>query len=227
MQYNRDAEEDVTNYATITQKGHYTCHRITTAKNYPVTTAQRLYKMKFNNRISRFAKNIAFQNDSDDVPEDDLDSVGWGARLLGRPLEYVPSEPPNEMPNKDGIQNLLDNKVTAMSLCLGEQRSGFALLKRTLDRKSSGGGDRSNGQGVTKTSLVGDARYRDTCPVFNDDGNYIHISDEQRDDSTINNSVLIPFLQTNSFQRICLVFSKLVLISASKKILLTDYTDKK
>ena len=219
-------EDGGNNYATTTQKGHYTCAPNYYCQELSSDDSTETLHPKFNNRISRFAKNIAFQNDSDDVPEDDLDSVGWGARLLGRPLEYDPSEVQNDMPNKDGIQNLLDNKVTAICMPGRGRAEDIAAptQKDTLDIENSNGGDRINGQGVTSSLGTGDVHYTFTCPVFNDEGNYIHRSVE-RNVNVIDNLLPLFRKQTTSTNMLKIFEGDNFGNDVEEGSLVTDYTE--
>ena len=77
----------LTHFYQVPLKGQLMC-----APNYYCQTID-TEDAVFNNRISRYAKSPAFQNESDEVPEDDLDLIGLGARLIGRPSLTMEREP--------------------------------------------------------------------------------------------------------------------------------------
>ena len=108
----------------------------------------------FNNRISRYAKSPAFQNESDEVPEDDLDLIGLGARLIGRPFSYNGKETLID-DNNNMLANLSSNSVEG--ICLpGKNVALFTGISEGFQKKNSqkpeleNTGDKITGQGMTQ-----------------------------------------------------------------------------
>lgn len=124
---------------------------------------------RFNNRISRFGRSIAYQNASSDVTENDLDTFGLGARIIGRPLEYQGSEIVDPVVQA----NLLHNNVGAVCLP-GRNPSPAAqdlISQHTSVPSVIHNGDKVNGQGVTLAGTLASNSYYSSCNIFDAAGN--------------------------------------------------------
>ena len=136
----------------------------------------------FNNRIVRYARSPAFQNASEDVDEEDLDLIGKGARILGRPFKYNGDE---EVYLPEAYQNLRNNNVTA--LCLPgkdprtskfgttyfEQHSFIPTDPSGIDSDEFFMGDQIGGIGMTMAVQRDEENFL-SCGIFDSDGNYYH-----------------------------------------------------
>ena len=139
----------------------------------------------FNNKISRYARSPAYQNASTDVPEEDLDLIGKGARILGRPFSYNGSE---EISSTEGLQNLKNNNVN--SICIpgkeprmfdfdGEpsnftEQNKFHPTTNGLDGRETFMGDQINGIGMSTESTIIDPNFVMSCGIFDFDGDYYY-----------------------------------------------------
>lgn len=122
----------------------------------------------FNNRISRFGKSVRHQNASPDIDEDDLNEFGVGARIIGRPYNYIGEE----IILTEALQGLSSNNVQA--LCLpGRDPNASSLFASNRNRpQSSLMGDQVNRMGMTLSTGTS-IQYLNSCPVFRND-NYIY-----------------------------------------------------
>tara|TARA_B100000925_G_scaffold284707_1_gene260057 strand:- start:2692 stop:8022 length:5331 start_codon:yes stop_codon:yes gene_type:complete len=141
----------------------------------------------FNNRISRYAKSPAYQNESDDVPEDELDLIGFGARLLGRPFSY------------NGKETLIDDNNNMLSNFSANNLQGICLPgknvknlvqtfigKNSLPPEAISTGDKITGQGMTQDGSTRTSNYLSMCPIFDNDadggfGDYFYKTTESID----------------------------------------------
>lgn len=124
---------------------------------------------RFNNRISRFGRSIAYQNASSDVTESDLDTFGLGARIIGRPLEYQGSEIVDPIVQA----NLLHNNVNA--ICLPGRDPSPASQDLVSQHSSIPSlifnGDKVTGQGMTLSGTLASNSYYSSCNIFDSAGN--------------------------------------------------------
>lgn len=128
---------------------------------------------KFNDRIARFGSSVLRQNASSDVAESDLDVLGLGARLLGRPYSWIGSETAPVLAQ----QNLTANNVDA--LCIPGRSSSNNNLgsNHTALPGSEDMGDLISGVGVTPDLTAGltgtRSDYLARCSITDSDGNYL------------------------------------------------------
>lgn len=125
----------------------------------------------FNHSISRFGKSIKEQNRSSLVPESDLDEVGKGARIIGRPLKYFGDFPaPVEV-----VGNLSANN--AIALCLpGRKTNDSSLTIKDLHSavpSSIDTGSKVNGIGHTPAGNQ-DSHYLSSCSLLDSAGKFAH-----------------------------------------------------
>ena len=165
----------LTSYANSGEKGVTMC-----APNYYCQVLENA-GAKFNNRINRYAKSPAFQNESEDVPESELDTIGFGARMLGRPFSYNGQELLID-DNNNMLSNFSANFVDG--ICLpGKSVSDFTnnetFIKRNNLEPTQRTGDKLTGQGMTSESINTNKNYLTMCPTFDTDpdggfGNYFY-----------------------------------------------------
>ena len=145
----------------------------------------------FNNKVSRFARDPAYQNASTFVQEEELDLIGKAARLLGRPYKYNGDE---EIFMPEAFQNLRSNNVSAICIPGKEPRSSeysgntfFAQHTFTPDSPASTDpseffmGDQINGIGMTNNTATKHEENYISCGIFDNDGDYFY------KDSALNN----------------------------------------
>lgn len=127
----------------------------------------------FNNKIARFGKSVKVQNASTDVPESDLDIVGLGARILGRPYAWRGAD---TIP-VDAQSNLSTNKISAMCLPGRDNNDDSVYNNQSNQPTSDSYGDKINAIGVTPDLVSGNSGtrsdYLSRCSIFNTDGNFI------------------------------------------------------
>jgi len=137
----------------------------------------------FNNRISRYAKSPAYQNESEDVADDELDLIGLGARLLGRPFSYNGKEALID-DNNNMLSNFSSNNLEG--ICLPGKATNMYIpgnekfpKRNSLPPSPTDTGDKLTGQGMTQDGNQSTTNYLSMCPVFENDadggfGNYFY-----------------------------------------------------
>ncbi len=134
---------------------------------------------QFNLSLSRFAKPTLSQNLDSDLSGSALDlgdTFGLGARLLGRPLEY---QGRNAVPA--GLDTYLaQNQVT--HLCLPGRNPTLNISQNALNAQSPGTfypqGDKLNGLGMSLDGNGGSGSYVNSCPTFDDNGDYFSVTND-------------------------------------------------
>ncbi len=156
-------------FTGTSQRGLHTCSQ----NNHCQTFIQGVASPSFNNKIARFGKSVKSQNASSFVLEDELDVIGLGARIIGRPYAWRGDD---TIPT-DAQSNLSQNNVT--SLCIpGRDNGDDTLLNNHTNIPSSDAlGDQINAMGVTPDLITGNsggvAHYLSSCSIMNSDGDYI------------------------------------------------------
>lgn len=134
---------------------------------------------RFNNRISRFGRSLAFQNASSDVVENDLDTFGLGARIIGRSLNYQGSEITDPVVQA----NLLHNNVNA--ICLpGRDPSPASqdlISQHTSIPSVMFNGDKVNAQGMTLSGTSANNSYYSSCNLYDAAGNSFQAQNPNQD----------------------------------------------
>lgn len=127
---------------------------------------------KFNDKISRYGKSVKSQNASSFVAEEDLDTVGLGARIIGRPYAWRGTD---TIP-VDAQSNLSNNNVSAMCIPGRDSNNDTFLNNHSTAPTSEALGDQINGIGVTPPLTEGNtgvrADYMSRCSIVDSDGNY-------------------------------------------------------
>jgi hypothetical protein len=129
---------------------------------------------RFNDRIARFANTPVSQNFDNQSPTPS-DTVGLGARLLGRPFDYFG----DKSPPSGSTSSLGGNNVTA--LCVPGKNISLAtstldlnnLAPSTSQRKTTS--DKILGQGTT-ISPTPSTKYLNACTITNSSGLNLHYS---------------------------------------------------
>ncbi|WP_040314144.1 hypothetical protein [Bacteriovorax sp. BAL6_X] len=124
---------------------------------------------KFNNRISRKATSLTFQNGQVDTDEDLVSTVGLEAPAIGRPFSYIG----NEAPNSNAKKNLLLNNVKG--LCLPGRDANLEDIVVSMDRESVLVPDFIGNMGNTVTDLQNNINLNTflSCPTFDTTGDYV------------------------------------------------------
>ncbi len=129
----------------------------------------------FNNKISRFGKSVKVQNANDDVEEDDLDTIGLGSRILGRPYAWRGTD----IIPVAAHSNLNTNKINALCIPGRDNNGGSVLNNHSTPPTTDSYGDKINGIGVTPDLVTGNAgspHYLSRCSILDTDNNYIQKS---------------------------------------------------
>lgn len=156
------------------------------ANNYCQVFKSATFEAKFNNKIARFAKPVIQQNSSSNVAESDLDTVGLGARILGRPYAYKGEE----TINTTAYNNLISNNV--FGICV----SGRSPEVDTISDQNTNVpaidyiGDKVTGNGMTLQGIGPHSGYVSSCSNFDDSGNYIHFNDDHTSKSNTDASII-------------------------------------
>ncbi|GAB4410327.1 MAG: hypothetical protein OHK0056_13180 [Bacteriovoracaceae bacterium] len=139
------------------------------ANNYCQRFTQGTPQAKFNNRIARYAKSVAVQNASSDVPYSDADTVGMGARILGRPYNWNGTEVINT-----AAQSALTNNNVA-SICIPGRNPEDNQLKNSHSAATTSSylGDQVNGIGMTLDTVTNNPAYLSSCGPLDSFGNYM------------------------------------------------------
>jgi len=162
--YNSVAAAD--SYSRTTTSGLHACN-----PNYyceELSTAG-----KFNTRITRYAKSPAAQNaDSDVVTEaGESDIVGKGARIIGRPLKWNGTDSVSS-----ALQTQLGNNQVD-EICLpGKDPDQTDATTQMGISPSTPNGDKILGLGVSKDDSTSHNLYLTSCPTFDENGNFIHLT---------------------------------------------------
>ena len=134
----------------------------------------------FNTKISRFGKSVSYQNQSSHVREQDLDSFGLHARILGRPMEWNGKE---RVPNK--ILNTMSyNNLQAVCIPGREPTHTMKDMNNNKPSRPEYWGDRGLGIGMTQRGKYFSNDYFSACPIFSQQGNLIHFDYDARPSST-------------------------------------------
>lgn len=139
------------------------------SNNYCQRFTQGIPQTKFNNRIARYAKSVAVQNASSDVPYSDADTIGLGARILGRPYDWNGTE----AITSDAQSSLTNNNVSA--ICIPGRNPENDQLKNSHSASltSSYLGDQINNIGMTLDTVSNNSAYLSSCGPIDSSGNYI------------------------------------------------------
>lgn len=156
------------NYSGTSQPGLHSCSN----NNYCQPFIEGVAVSKFNNKIARFGKSVKAQNASDDVAEEDLDTIGLGARLIGRPYAWIGTD---TIP-VDAQTNLSQNEVSAMCIPGRDNNDDSFISNHSTKPTNEALGDQFNGIGVTPTVTDGTTGsrtdYNSRCSIFDENGNY-------------------------------------------------------
>ncbi|PIP93323.1 MAG: hypothetical protein COW00_09605 [Bdellovibrio sp. CG12_big_fil_rev_8_21_14_0_65_39_13] len=139
------------------------------SNNYCQRFTQGIPQTKFNNRIARYGKSVAFQNASSDVPYSDADQVGLGARILGRPYDWNGTE----SINTEAQSALTNNNVS--SICIPGRNPENDLLSNSHSNAltSSYLGDQISGIGMSIDSTLNNSAYLSSCGPLDATGEYL------------------------------------------------------
>jgi hypothetical protein len=132
---------------------------------------------RFNRKSARFGRSVANQNASNFVPESNLDTFGLGARIIGRPYSYLGNQPVSV----EVLGNMLVNGIEGM--CLPGRNPQSVTLNTQNASLPPGGfeGDRILGMGVSASGNQSD-RYLNACSIFDTDGNYYALKNQNISD---------------------------------------------
>ena len=134
----------------------------------------------FNTKISRFGKSVSYQNQSTHVREQDLDSFGLHARILGRPMEWNGKE---GVPIK-ALDNMSYNNLQAICIPGREPAHTMKDMNNNKPSRPEYRGDRALGIGMTGRKNYFSNDYFSSCPVLNLQGDLIHFDYNDRPKST-------------------------------------------
>lgn len=136
----------------------------------PNSYCQTLDGEAFNNKVSRFAKSPAYQNNSSTLAEyveTPSDTLGLAARILGRPFNFFGNEPADE--NAAAI--LAENGIEA--ICVpGKSPVEADLASANATAPEEPFADRILGIGVTVPDETSPQMYS-ACPVVDENGNFV------------------------------------------------------
>ena len=155
------------------------------------TYCANLSSSRFNDKIARFGISPTVQNNKPYITTD-TDTVGLGARILGRPFDFygLKTAP-------TGVANQLSS-LNVDGLCVPGKDPESAVTTLSLNNVSSLEADKILGIGRTFSSSVQNENYYSACPATDEDGNFTHFLQ-----GAINNSNHAPFavaqnMSTNS-----------------------------
>ncbi|MCF8060088.1 MAG: hypothetical protein K9K67_12375 [Bacteriovoracaceae bacterium] len=173
-----------TNYSGTAQPGLHACSN----NNYCQPFIEGVAVTKFNNKIARFGKSVKAQNASDLVSESDLDTIGLGARIIGRPYAWRGTD---SIPT-DAQTNLSQNNVTSLCIPGRDNNDDNFLSNHSSIPNSEALGDQFNGIGVTPSLTDGDGSrldYLSRCSIFDDGNNYLFKSTAERNSTLSSSSI--------------------------------------
>ncbi len=128
----------------------------------------------FNNKIARYGKSVKVQNASEDVDEDDLDTIGLGSRILGRPYAWRGSD----IIPLAAQSNLNSNRVNALCIPGRDSNDETVLNNQSIEPTTDSYGDKLNAIGITPDLTSGNAGGRNDylarCSILDSDNNYIY-----------------------------------------------------
>ncbi|MAF77714.1 MAG: hypothetical protein CME60_06080 [Halobacteriovoraceae bacterium] len=157
---------------TFTGTGQFGMHSCS-ANNYCQPFIEGTSVASFNNKIARFGKSVKSQNASSDIEEDDLDVVGLGSRVLGRPFAWRGSD----IIPISAQSNLSSNGINAMCIPGRDSNDDTLLNNQSNQPTSDSLGDKINAIGVTPDLVAGNSGAREDylsrCSIMDTDGNYI------------------------------------------------------
>lgn len=148
-----------------TQPGLLTC----STNNHCQRISAGVPNEDFNNRITRYGKSVKHQNASGEV-EDISNEFGLDSRIIGRPYNYQGNEAAVVRTYDTGTNNNIN------AICLpGRDPNASTIAQSHMNRPSNENlGDKVNAQGMTLSSSF-DLRYKNSCPLFNDQsGQYLY-----------------------------------------------------
>lgn len=156
------------NYTGTNQSGLHACNN----NYYCQSFVQGATLDKFNDRIARFGKSVKSQNASSLIDEDELDVLGLGTRIIGRPFSYQGDRP---IPI-DAQTNLSTNNISALCLPGRASNNDTFLNNHVTIPNSNDFGDQINGMGVTPSLAEGEAGirtdYLSRCSILDSGNNY-------------------------------------------------------
>ncbi len=145
--------------------------------NYCQPFVEGIPTKKFNNKIARWGKSVKNQNASEDVDESELDTIGLGARTIGRPMKFNGDEEINDQ----AYPNLTINNVA--SICIPGREpnpdlvGSFSISSKTPP--SSGyTGDKVSNIGHTLSGNGPQTEYLSSCAIMDTSGNYLNFLPE-------------------------------------------------
>lgn len=162
-------QDNTSTYSGTNQTGFHACSNNTYCQPFIEGVAVE----KFNNRIARFGKTVKSQNASSFVEEDDLDTIGLGARIIGRPFAWIGTD---SIP-ADAQSNLSTNNVTSMCIPGRDSNNDTFTNNHVTDPTSEALGDQISNIGVTPPLTEGlagvRADYLSRCSIVDSNGNYL------------------------------------------------------
>lgn len=144
----------------------------------PVNTA------RFNDRIARFGNTPTNQNAINAAAPAGLsDTVGLGARILGRPFEYYGSTAAVASTQA----TLLANSVTAMCVPGKDVTNAVTTfdLNNRFPASTVDAADKISGVGQTMNTAATNAKYYNACPATDVSGTLMHHTDQNLTVSTL------------------------------------------
>ncbi len=157
------------NYTGTAQSGLLSCSN----NNYCQPFIEGVAVSKFNDKISRYGKSVKAQNASDFVTESDLDTIGLGARIIGRPYAWQGTD---TIP-VDAQSNLSQNNVSAVCIPGRDNNNDTFLSNQSTKPSTEALGDQFNGLGVTPTLADGGSNrldYLSRCSILDNENNYFY-----------------------------------------------------
>lgn len=158
------------------------------------TYCESLNTSNFNTKIARYADSPSSQNNKTYITTK-TDTVGLGARILGRPLNFYG----NEAPPAGVKDNLAINNVTAM--CIPGKSPEGSISKNDLNSVAAATpeADKILGIGRTYPSTISmNENYFNACPATNDEGFFTHLGAENLNDSSHMPFAVAQNMSTNS-----------------------------
>lgn len=176
-QLNNSIESPTSSFNSSTSPGALAC----SSNNYCQPYVFGSEAPRFNTKIARFARSVRNQNASPDVEEDNLDSFGLSARLIGRPYKYNGDQTIPE----DVLGNLSLNGIAAMCIPGRNPQAPSLSDQHNAAPTNENRGDKVLGMGVT---IAGPSafNYTSACSVFDEDGNYYSFQKENLEDRPSN-----------------------------------------
>ncbi len=123
---------------------------------------------KFNNKISRNATSLIFQNGQVDNEEELVSTVGLLAPIIGRPQKYIG----DEVPNNNAKRNLILNNVEG--ICIPGRDANLEDVVISMDQGSDLTPDFIGNMGNTVSDLQNSTNINTfvSCPTFDTSGDY-------------------------------------------------------